>query len=377
MKWHRLQAMVRKEIIQIYRDSRSLLIVIAMPMILMLAFGYGVSFDTKHIPLYVFDRDGTQQSQDLLKRFQASEYFNLVRAVDNYPDLVHGIDGGQCQIGIVVPPDFARRLASGEPVGVQAVLDGTDNNSANLGISYSEAVVQSFSSKVRLDYLQRNGRKSATTPLQVQSRTWFNEDLESMANIVPGVVAIVMAVVGTFLTSLTIAREWERGSMEQLVSTPVTALEVMLGKLAPYVVIGLIDTAICVVMGVWWFKVPFRGEVSVFFFSSLLFLLVVLSMGYVFSVVAKSQLAASQASLTATFLPAFLLSGFIYPIDQMPAVVQVITRAIPARYFMSISRSVFLKGTSLAVLRDDLLSLVIFSVLLTLVATRAFKKDLG
>ena len=233
MKWHRLQAMARKEIIQIFRDSRSLLIVVAMPVILMLAFGYGVSFDTKHIPLYVFDRDGTQQSQDLLKHFQASEYFNLVRSVDNYPDLVRAIDAGKCQIGIVVPPDFARSLATGEPVGVQAILDGTDSNSANLGMSYSEAVVQSFSGSVRLEYLQRKGRKAVTLPLQVQARTWFNEDLESMANIVPGVVAIVMAVVGTFLTSLTIAREWERGTMEQLVSTPVTPLEVMLGKLSP------------------------------------------------------------------------------------------------------------------------------------------------
>jgi ABC-2 type transport system permease protein len=191
------------------------------------------------------------------------------------------------------------------------------------------------------------------------------------------VVAIVMAVVGTFLTSLTIAREWERGTMEQLISTPVAPLELMIGKLSPYLVIGMLDTALCAGLGVWWFKVPFRGEVWMFFVASVLFLLVVLSMGYMLSVVMKSQLAASQASMIATFLPAFLLSGFIFPIDQMPVVIQVMTRAIPARYFMSIIRSVFLKGTPIVLMWGDLLALMIFATVLVLIATRAFQKKLA
>jgi ABC-2 type transport system permease protein len=186
-----------------------------------------------------------------------------------------------------------------------------------------------------------------------------------------------MAVIGSFLTSLTIAREWERGTMEQLLSTPVTPLEVMIGKLVPYFVIGLFDTALCAGIGIWWFDVPFRGQWSVFIFSSTLFLTVVLSLGYFISVVAKSQLAASQAALIATFLPAFLLSGFIYPIDQMPAVIQLITHLIPARYFMTISRDVFLKGTSIDLIFDELLALGLFAIVLTFLATRAFHKKLS
>lgn len=376
MRWHRLAALVRKEMVQIRRDSRSLLIVVAMPVLLMLAFGYGVSFDIKHIPVCVFDREGSQQSQDFLKHFQASEYFNVVKTVNTFPALIHAIDAIECRLAIVIPHDFSLKLRTGGPVSVQALLDATDNNTANVSISYSEAVVQAYSQRLQLEWLNRQGHFMIQPPLSVDVRTWFNEDLESMNNIVPGVVAIVMAVIGSFLTSLTIAREWERGTMEQLISTPVTSLEVMIGKLVPYFLIGMLDTGLCAGMGVWWFHVPFRGQWSVFLISSTLFLMVVLSLGYVISVVARSQLAASQAALLATFLPAFLLSGFIYPIDQMPTVIQLITHIIPARYFMTITRDVFLKGTSIPLLLDDLIALAVFAIVLTVIATRSFKKKL-
>lgn len=377
MRWHRLAAIIRKEVIQIRRDLPSLLITVAMPLLLMLAFGYGVSFDIKHIPLYVYDREGSQQSQDFLKHFQASEYFTVVRSVSSYSALNQAIDAGLCRLAIVIPSDFSEKLKTGGPVSIQALLDATDNNTANVSTSYSEAVIQSYNKQILLEWLHRHGQVRIQPPLSVDARTWFNEDLESTANIVPGVIAIVMAVIGSFLTSLTIAREWERGTMEQLLSTPVTPLEVMAGKLVPYFVIGLIDTALCAGVGVWWFQVPFRGQWSVFFVGSTLFLMVVLSLGYFISVVAKSQLAASQAALIATFLPAFLLSGFIYPIDQMPPVIQAITHIIPARYFMTIIRDVFLKGTSIPLLLDDLLALALFALLLTVIATRAFHKKLS
>jgi ABC-2 type transport system permease protein len=377
MRWHRLAAIILKEVIQIRRDLPSLLITVAMPLLLMLAFGYGVSFDIKHIPLYVYDREGSQQSQDFLKHFQASEYFTVVRSVSSYSALNQAIDAGLCRLAIVIPSDFSEKLKTGGPVSIQALLDATDNNTANVSTSYSEAVIQSYNKQILLEWLHRHGQVRIQPPLSVDARTWFNEDLESTANIVPGVIAIVMAVIGSFLTSLTIAREWERGTMEQLLSTPVTPLEVMAGKLVPYFVIGLIDTALCAGVGVWWFQVPFRGQWSVFFVGSTLFLMVVLSLGYFISVVAKSQLAASQAALIATFLPAFLLSGFIYPIDQMPPVIQAITHIIPARYFMTIIRDVFLKGTSIPLLLDDLLALALFALLLTVIATRAFHKKLS
>lgn len=376
MRFHRLKAVAWKETVQIMRDSRSIAIVVIMPVVLMLAFGYGVSFDIKHVRTYIFDRDGTQQSQDLLKKLQASEYFDIVRVVDNYKDLVRGIDSGDCVLAVVVSPNFAEQIRKGGTTSVQVIVDATDANSANVAMNYMDALVQGYSQNVQVRWIERRGQRVRGSPIEIAARTWFNEDLESMANIVPGVVAIVMAVVGTFLTSLTIAREWERGTMEQLISTPVAPLELMIGKLTPYLVVGVLDTALCAALGVWWFKVPFRGQLWMFFASSVLFLLVVLSMGYLLSVVMKSQLAASQASMIATFLPAFLLSGFIFPIDQMPKVIQVVTHLIPARYFMSIIRAVFLKGTPLVLLWTDLMALLVFATILVLVATRAFRKQL-
>lgn len=377
MRWHRLVAVARKEIIQIHRDTRSLIIVILMPLILMLLFGYGVSLDIKHTPVYVLDREGSQPSQDLLKRFQASDYFDVVRTVDAYPALLDAIDSGRAKIGLVIPHDFSQQLATGGTARVQALVDATDDNTANIILGYSDAVVRGFAQEVQLDWLRRQGLTRASAPISVDSRTWFNEELESRAFIIPGVIAIVMAVIGSFLTSLTIAREWERGSMEQLISTPVTRLEIMLGKLVPYFAIGLFDTAVCAALAVWWFDVPFRGHVLTLFVSSALFLIVVLALGYFISVVAKSQLAASQASLVATFLPAFLLSDFIFSVDQMPTVIRTITHVIPARYYVAILKNVFLKGTSIQLLRAELVGLAVFAAVLTLLATGIFQKRLS
>jgi len=376
MSWRRLVAVARKELIQIWRDSRSLGIVLVMPLAMMLLFGYGVNLDMKHIPVCVFDREGSQQSQDLLKRFQASDYFDVVRAVDNYPALAKAIDSGEARIGLVVPHDFSERLRTGETASVQAIVDATDDNTANLALSYTDAVVRGFSQQVQLDWLRQQGRPEPNPPISVDARTWFNEDLESKAFIVPGVLALVMAVIGAFLTSLTIAREWERGSMEQLISTPVTPLEIMLGKLAPYFAIGMLNTAVCAAVAIWWFEIPFRGSLAALFVSSALFMVVVLGLGFFISVVGKSQLAASQIALTATFLPAFLLSGFLFSIDQMPAVIRAVTYAIPARYFVTILKDVFLKGSGLARLEGDLAALALFALALTLVATHSFKKKL-
>jgi ABC-2 type transport system permease protein len=377
MNLKRVRAIAWKELLQIRRDLRSILIVVAMPVILMIAFGYGVSFDIKSMPTVIFDRENSQQSRELAKRFESSAYFDVRAKVDNYRDVIKAIDEGRCQLAVVIPQDFSRKLREGGAVSVQAILDGTDANSANVGMGYADTVVLGYSRQIQLDWMQQKGMRPIEAPIAVESRTWFNEDLESMANIVPGVVAIVMAVVGTFLTSLTIAREWERGTMEQLISTPVTPIELMVGKLTPYLLIGLADTALCAFMGVMWFGVPFRGSVLVLFASSTLFLIVVLSLGYLLSVALKSQLAASQASMIVTFLPAFLLSGFIFPIDQMPAFIQLLTHVIPARYFMSMIRAVFLKGTPIVLLWEDMLALLVFATVLMLLATNSFKKRLG
>ena len=377
MSLSRFLAVARKEVIQILRDSRSLIIVLIMPVILVLLFGYGVNLDLKGLPVYVYDRDGSQQSQDLLKRFQASEYFDVARVVNDYPALVRSIDDGYAKMGIVIPWDFSQRLRDGRPVQVQALVDGTDDNTANVLIGYAQAVVQGYSSDIQLDWLRDHGESAPATPVSVETRTWYNEDLESSAFIVPGVLALVMSVIGAFLTSLTIAREWERGTMEQLISTPVTPLEVMLGKLIPYFVIGMFDVIVCAVIAIYWFQVPFRGSFPTLLVSSAMFLVVVLSLGFFISVIAGSQLAASQIALLVTFLPAFLLSGFLYSIEQMPVVLQWITRVLPARYYVSVLKKIFLKGTPAALLYSDVVPLAVFTVVLALLATRSFHKRLA
>jgi ABC-2 type transport system permease protein len=376
MSFTRMVAMARKEMIQIRRDVRSLGIVIAMPVVLVLLFGYGVNLDLKHMPIYVFDREGSQDSQDLLKRFQSSEYFDVVKSVDNYADLAAAIDSGKAKMGLVVPYDFSERIHSGERVSVQALVDATDDNSANVLIGYTQAVVQGYSNDVQTEWLERRGQTQQPQPLSVDTRTWFNEDLESSAFIIPGVLALVMSVIGAFLTSLTIAREWERGTMEQLISTPVTPFEIMMGKLAPYFVIGLFDAGVCAVLAIFWFQVPFRGSITALFVSSALFLVVLLCLGFLISVIAKNQLSASQISLVATFLPAFLLSGFLFAIEQMPALVRFVTRLLPARYYVSLLKAIFLKGTPLNLLYANLLPLVAFALALGLIATRSFHKRL-
>ena len=373
----RLAAIASKEIIQIRRDVRSLAIVVLMPAIMVLLFGYGVSLDLKHLPVYAFDRDGSQASQDLLKRFQSSNYFRIAGVATSYPELAQAIDSGNATLAIVIPQDFSQRLHAGGPVEIQAIVDATDDNTANLAIGYAQGVLQGYSSDLQVEWREQRGLPRQRVPLSTEVRTWFNEDLESSAFIVPGVLALVMTVVGAFLTSLTVAREWERGTMEQLISTPVTAAEIMLGKLLPYFVIGMVDVGLATGLALYWFRVPFRGTMGTLFLSSALFLIVLLSLGFFISVIAKTQLAASQIALIATFLPAFLLSGFLFAIEQMPVFIQYVTRALPARYYVSVLKKIFLKGTPLEMLGADLLPLAMFALLLLLLAMRAFKKKLA
>jgi ABC-2 type transport system permease protein len=376
MSWRRILAMTRKEMVQVRRDPRSLLIVILMPLIQLLIYGYAVNLDVKHVPLCIYDRDDSQTSEDLLKHFQATDYFRIVRVSDTYRDVVRQIDFGTCSVALVVPPRFADDLQSDGRASVQLLMDASDSNTAIIGMGYAQSIVQAYSSGIQTEWLEQHGVSPGDPSVTFQPRTWFNENLESMADLVPGIVAMVMAVVGAFLTSLTIAREWERGTMEQLVSTPIGKLDIQIGKLAPYFLIGIVDTAICAITAVWLFGVPFRGSWLVLFGCSMEFLVVVLSLGYYISVKFKSQIAAMQMAMLATFLPTFLLSGFIFPIDQMPKIVQWITLILPGRYYVSILRDIFLKGSPFSLMAGQLTALGIIAALLVALSTQAFHKRL-
>ncbi len=280
-------------------------------------------------------------------------------------------------MAIVVPHDFSENLATANAASVQAILDATDDNTANIALGYAQAVVGAYSGSVQLERTQRMGLPAPVVPAIAQYRVWYNEDLVSRNFIMPGVVALVMALVGAQLTSLTISREWERGTMEVLVSTPVTRMELMVGKILPYFVIGLVDAAFCLLIAVFWFEAPFRGAVTTLFLTTSLFLVVVLGLGYFISASIRSQVGASQIALVATLLPTTLLSGFAFPIEQMPAAIQWLTYLVPARYYFEILKSVFLKGSGLGDLLEPIALLALYAAVIGLLAARAFRRTLG
>ena len=377
MRLRRLKAIAVKEVLQIWRDPRSLMIALLLPFTQMCLLGYGVNLDLKHLPVCTFDREGSQLSQDLFKHFQASQYFAIAHNLQSYSQVVAAIDNGDCSLAIVVPPDFSERLNDSGTASVQAIIDATDDNTANIAFGYAAAVVNSYSNDVQVSWMDRQGKPlQQLQPMVVQSRVWFNEDLESRNFIIPGLVAAIMALVGAQLTSLTISREWERGTMELLVSTPVKPSEVMIGKLVPYLVLGWVDAAFCLAIAALWFDVPYRGTLFALFVTTSLFLFVVLSIGYLTSVLIRSQVGASQIALLLTMLPTMLLSGYIFPIDQMPVAIRNITYLIYARYYVTIVKDLFLKGSSLPELSTPMLFLIVYAAAVMLLAARAFRKRL-
>ena len=377
MRLRRLKAIAVKEVLQVWRDPRSLMIALLMPFTQLFLLGYGISLDLKHLPVCTFDREGSQNSQSLLKLFEASPYFTIADNVQTYPKLVGDIDRSDCKLGIVIPPDFSERLNDSGSSSVQAILDATDDNTANVAYGYALAVVNGYSNQVQLDWAARQGQElNLVQPMNVASRVWFNEDLDSRNFIIPGVVATIMALIGAQLTSLTISREWERGTMELLISTPVKPSEVMLGKLFPYLLIGWIDAAFCLAIAALWFEVPFRGSIFTLFFTTTLFLLVVLGIGYLTSVLIRSQLGASQVALLLTMMPAQLLSGYMFPIDQMPPIIQTVTYLVYARYYVSIVKAIFLKGSDIIALSTPILFLLVYAFAVMVLAARAFHKSL-
>jgi ABC-2 type transport system permease protein len=377
MRLRRVTAIAVKELLQVWRDPRSLMMALLMPVMQMLLLGYGLNLDIAHIPVCTFDQEGSQFSQSLLKRFQASRYFDLAETLGSDAAIARAIDHGRCKLAVVIPADFSRQIAGTGRASVQAIVDATDDNTASLATAYARAVVVGFSRDVQIDLAQRRGATALPQPVAAQSRVWFNEDLQSRNFIIPGIVALVLALVGAQLTSLTIAREWERGTMELLLSTPVTPMELMVGKLIPYFMIGLVDAAICLGLALFLFDVPFRGAFSTLFLTSSLFLVVVLSIGYLLSVSIRSQIGASQMALFLTVMPISLLSGYAFAIDQMPAAIRALTYVVYARYFVTILKAVFLKGSGIIALWAPILALVIYAAAVATLAARAFRRQLS
>ncbi len=367
----RLLAIARKEVIQLRRDPRSLGMAFGMPALLILLFGYVISFDVKDIRMAVLDQDRTTASRLLVEAFTSSGYFSVHGGPARPGDLDGLLQRGAVRLVLVVPPGFARDLAAGRPAPVQALVDGGDANTAAIALNYARGVVTAFSSRAVLR------GPTLAPPVTAESRVWYNEELKSSNMIVPGLVAMVMMVVAAMLTSLTVAREWERGTMEQLAATPVHRVEVILGKLLPYLGIGLVDVAVAVLMGMFVFGVPFRGNPVWLFGTTVFFLLGSLGLGMFISAAAKSQVLATQVGLIATLLPSLLLSGLIFDIASMPFALRLVTHLVPARYFIVVTRGIFLKGVGPEVLWLQGAGMIAFAAAGLTLAVHAFRKEIG
>ena len=376
MNLKRVNAIARKEFIQILRDPRSLGLGIAIPVILIILFGYALSLDIDHVPMVVWDQDRSKTSVDFLLNFKNSRYFSIIDYYDNYRLLERDINFGRAMIGMVIPKDFSHYMLSKQQAPVQIILDGSDSNTAQVALGYVNSVVYAYNLNVMTNALRAVGA-GPPKAVDFRPRIWFNQDFESKNFIVPGLIAIIMMIIAALLTSLTIAREWERGTMEQLISTPVRPAELIIGKFIPYFAIGLLDLFISVLMGKYVFGVPLRGNIFFLLLTSSLFLTGALGLGIYISTVAKNQLMASQMALLISFLPTFLLSGFTYEIFNMPKVVQAFTYFIPARYFITILRGIYLKGIGIKDLWFETLCLAIFTYIAAGAAIKKFKKKVA
>jgi ABC-2 type transport system permease protein len=366
----RLRGLIRKEFLQIVRDPSSIAIAFLMPLVLLLLFGYGVSLDSEHIPIGLVVEQPGADAASFTAAFHKSRYFepSLFR---NTHEAVEAMMAGRISAVVVLRQDFARRIYQKNGAPIQLIVNGVDANTGRIISGYVEGTWGTW-----LEQRARQRGQSLETAVQMEQRVWFNSELRSRNFLVPGLIAVIMTLIGALLTALVMAREWERGTMEALLATPLQMREVILGKLIPYFALGMGGLALSVAMALWLFDVPLRGSLWVLFAASALFLLAALGMGLLISTVARSQFVAGQLAIITTFLPAFLLSGFIFDIGSMPAIVQAITHVVAARYYVAILQTVFLAGNDWSVILPNMLALIVLAVIFLGLTRRNARKSL-
>jgi ABC-2 type transport system permease protein len=377
MSYRRTRAVLIKELHHIARDARSLAMALAVPVMMLVLFGFALSLDVDRIPTLVYDQDGTSASRDLIRQFQGSHYFQILGSVDHYDAMERAIDRNQILMGLVIPRDYSRNIRLGRTAPVQIVIDGSDSNTAGIALGYVDSVVRDYSLTLRSDAQNRKGAGAAQPPVDARMRVWYNSSLESKNYVVPGLMAVILMIIAALLTSLTIAREREMGTMEQVLSTPLRPAEMVLGKMLAYFLVGLTDAAVTVIVGLFVFQVPFRGSYLMLALSTCLFLFGALFWGIFVSAVSPTQLQAYQIGILTSFLPAFLLSGFVYAIETMPWIIRVITHVVPARYYVTILKGVFLKGVGIEVLWTDMGFLLLYATIVFLLATRKLNQKMA
>ncbi len=371
----RVKAVARKEFFHLIRDFRSLYLAFAIPLLLILLFGYALSLDVEHIRTVVVDHDRTALSRDLVQKLGSSVYFDVIGHLPAVSDAARHLDQGRAMAALVIPPGWSAGLRADRESPVQVILDGSDPNYAGLASSYILAFFEAENRKLLVDFLNRRGREPIDPPIEGRIRVWFNEDLESRNFIIPGIIAIIVMIAGAILTSLVIAREYENGTMETVRTLPLTGPEFILGKAVPYFFIAGADVLVAVLMGQFLFGVVMKSSFWLMALASAFYLAVALSLGLLISVVTKSQLVANQMAILITYLPSLLLSDFVFPVGNMPAVLQWVTRLVPATYYIDILNGLYLRKLGLAELWPSYGVLLTMSALLAALTFASFRKE--
>jgi ABC-2 type transport system permease protein len=369
---NRIIAIADKEWIQIRRDVRSLLLSIGAPVLLILLFGYALNMDVNRVSTAVYDQDRTFLSRSLLEKFSHTEYISILKYVAAYEEIDELINSGTIVMAIVIPPDFEKRFKTGKQPDLQLIVDGSDSTSATVAIGYVKAITYNFNREIMIAELNGMGVSDVREPIEVRSRIWYNAELQSKNFIVPGLVVLIMAIISALITSLTVSREWERGTMETLITTPVRGYEVILGKLIPYLFIGVFDVVFVLSIGYFVFNVPVRGSFLDLWLIAVLFLIGTTGLGIMISSATRVQVLSVQVAIISTFLPTLILSGFIFPIKNMPLIIQGITYLIPARYMISVVKSIALKGIGYGLLWAQILFLFVFALTVVVLGVRKF-----
>ncbi len=373
----RLWYLMWKELLELRQDPRLFGVIFIAPIVQLTFLGYAATTDVKHVPIVVVDQDHTPQSRELITRFDGSPYFTVVGSLNTVAELDRWFEENRAWMGLVIPGDYHERVGSGRPATVQVIADGTDSNSTNVAMGYAGNLINAYNEELSRKQLLAAGQDVAPRAIDARIRVWFNPQLESRDFMIPGIVALLLLVITTNLSSMAVVREKELGTLEQLNVTPVTRWQLILGKLLPYGIIGILDVILVTTVAVTWFRIPLLGSPILLFATSCIYLLTTLGLGLFISTISNTQ---QQAMMTATFFfltPMLYLSGFIFPIENMPAVIQPVTYLIPLRYFIIIVRGIFLKGIGIAVLWPQILALLAWGLAIVGLAVARSRKTLA
>jgi len=375
LKFIRLRAIVRKEFYHLIRDYRSLYLAFAIPLILIILFGYALSLDVDNVETAFVDYDKSELSRDFIRQLDASSYFHVSAMLSGTKEGIDYLDRDRAKLVIVIGPDFKKNIGADRETQLQVIIEGSDPTFGNLVRGYISSFVEQYNQKLLISFLNRQGREPIKPPVDGRVRIWFNEDMESRNFILPGIIAVIIMIVGAILTSLIIAREYENGTMETIKSMPIRAGELLLGKAFPYFLIGLANILIAILLGQLLFGIVMKGNFWLMIMGASLYLCVALSLGLWISNVTKSQLMANQVAILTTYLPSLLLSNFVFPVINMPAFLQIITLFVPAKYFIDILSGIYLRNVGFAYLWPSMLVLLVMFIVLTFFNFRLLRKE--